>query len=336
MPRIRPIPHRHSNRSRPAFALTLALGLGVIPVGPASAATKAAGSRPIDVSAGGTYRVAAGSSVTLQATYAVKGQTKTVADLRAIGAALTAYEKTNGSYPPAALSNDAGVATVSWRVLLLPYLGYGDLYKKFDLTKPWNDPVNAPLLKQMPAVFRGVGATKATTTTGYAGVAGAKQLFQLPQPRLELGVRKSWVTDGIDMTIAVGPVGRDVKLPWTAPADLEVEGTAALGAPKGFDGAGNVATPILFLDGTVRSIPDITETNSVMGWSTIAGGGCTPPTTLELALTPQWDLDGSGTFATISSAATIPAVAKGSRIVKFRVVDDLGGIHLASAKVVAK
>ena len=341
MPPRTPIPRHRIRRVAPVIGALIVLGPAVVPASTAHAASaadarKARASRPVDINAGGTYRVAAGSPVTLRATYAVAGQTKTVADLQAIGAALKAYVAANGSYPPAALSNDAGTPTVSWRVLLLPFLGYADLYKRFDLTKRWDDPANAPLLAQMPPVFRAVGAGKATTTTGYAGVAGAKQLFQSAQPRPGLGVRDAWVSDGADMTIAVGPVGRNVTIPWTAPGDIEVATTAALGTPKGFDGAGTVATSMLFLDGTVRAIPDIIETNNILSWSTIAGGGCSPPSALELRLQPQWDLDGSGTFATVGSVATLARATKGTRVVKFRVVDDLGGLHVASAQVAAR
>ena len=43
---------------------------------------------------------------------------------------------------------------MSWRVELLPQLGLTELYSKFDLAKPWDDPRNLPLLKEIPAVYQ--------------------------------------------------------------------------------------------------------------------------------------------------------------------------------------
>lgn len=68
--------------------------------------------------------------------------------LKAISLAYVKYWQQEQEAP-----NHSVNVKLSWRVYLLPYLGYGDLFKKFDLDKPWNDPVNFSLIDQMPEVF---------------------------------------------------------------------------------------------------------------------------------------------------------------------------------------
>ena len=55
--------------------------------------------------------------------------------------------------PPAGLRDRDGHPLLSWRVLILPYIGYKDLYLRFRLDEPWNSPHNITLLPLMPDVF---------------------------------------------------------------------------------------------------------------------------------------------------------------------------------------
>ena len=64
-------------------------------------------------------------------------------DLKMIGLALHNYHDAYGVFPPAVLKNDQGTVLHSWRTLILPYLDQAPLYQKIDLSKPYNDPVNA-------------------------------------------------------------------------------------------------------------------------------------------------------------------------------------------------
>jgi Protein of unknown function (DUF1559) len=204
------------------------------------------------------------------------GQGVVSANLHAIGQALLAYHAANGSFPPAALTNAAGTATVSWRVLLLPYLGRADLYNRFDLTKTWDDPANKALLREMPAVFRDASRPRNSTETGIAGAGGLKQVFRGTSATLGGGTTRSGVSDGVTMTVAAGPVGPDVHLPWTAPGDIDLAIHDVLGASTGFAGRGGSVTPLLFLDGIVRPIPNAVGPEAMDAWGTVAGGGCTP------------------------------------------------------------
>ncbi len=289
----------------------------------------------VEVVAGGPYTAAPGETVALAGSFAVTDQRETIDDLDAIGAALRAYHDANGSFPPAALLDPAGTPTLSWRVLLLPYLGEQALYDRFDLGASWDDATNSALLEEMPDVYRGAGQSADATDSGYAGVAGAKQLFRGPEASLAGGVRLADVIDADNMTIAVGPVGSGVALPWTAPGDLDLEQVdPTVGTPSGFDGVGSILTPMLFLDGTVRLIPDTTDSDLMHSWSTIAGGGCAPPQSLEVTVQGSWDLDGDGTFETAGGNASLIAGEAGTRTLHFRVFDGLGGVHDSVAELV--
>ena len=67
------------------------------------------------------------------------------ANLTKIAQALNQYQADHGTYPPAYVVDDQGTPTHSWRVLILPQLGYVDLYQRYDMNSPWDSPQNAML-----------------------------------------------------------------------------------------------------------------------------------------------------------------------------------------------
>jgi Protein of unknown function (DUF1559) len=327
-----------SRRRDVALGAAMSCALLVIPAlagGTSTGAAAAASRSTMDVDAGGPYRASVGRRVELVGRVAAAGQGSSVEDLRAIGQALLRYRDANGAFPPSALTSPDGKVLLSWRVLLLPYLGQGALYQRFDLTKPWDDPTNQPLLQSIPAVFRGRGA-KTTTNTAYVGVAGGKQLFQNASAKLDGGMTLNAVSDGATMTIAVGPAGSAVNQPWTAPGDIDLQTGSTLGDSRGFAGIGGKATPMLFLDGSVRTIPNSTDALTVHSWSTIAGGGCSPPEGIQLNFGPSWDLDNDGTFETTGRTTSFLADKPGSRKVRFRAIDDNGVSVVRIATVVVR
>jgi hypothetical protein len=73
--------------------------------------------------------------------------------LAAIGLALESYHQANDCYPPAYLLDKDGKPAHSWRVLLLPYLEYEDLYQRYDFEEPWNGPHNRLLASEIPLEY---------------------------------------------------------------------------------------------------------------------------------------------------------------------------------------
>lgn len=89
--------------------------------------------------------------------------------LNAITLALFTYHEVYGTLPPTPVPGlmDSGGHFLSWRVHLLPFLGYEDLYRQFRLNEAWNSPNNLPLVNQMPDVFRSRDLALGVGTTGF-------------------------------------------------------------------------------------------------------------------------------------------------------------------------
>jgi hypothetical protein len=123
-----------------------------------------------------------------------------------------------GRLPPAVIRDPNGKPLYSWRVLLLPFLEAGDLYKRFNLDEPWDSPHNAALLSQMPKVYSAPSPAgqgpPSSGQTYYQVFTGPGTAFEEPY-----GLRlPADFPDGTSMTILVVEAGTPV--PWTKPADL--------------------------------------------------------------------------------------------------------------------
>lgn len=66
--------------------------------------------------------------------------------------AIREYVTTHG-HAPRCSYDDQQRPLLSWRVHLLPALGYAELYEQFHLDEPWDSEHNRPLLEKMPAVY---------------------------------------------------------------------------------------------------------------------------------------------------------------------------------------
>jgi hypothetical protein len=288
----------------------------------------------LEINAGGPYIATAGSPITLHGKYTVTGQTENIDRLKTIGQALQSYLQDLGSYPPAALLNAQGTATVSWRVLILPYLGHRALYDRFDLGKPWDDPVNLHLLREMPAVYRNSSVGE-TTETGFAGVGGVNTLFEDASAKLGGGRPLSGITQM--QTIAVGPVGAAVHLPWTAPGDIDISMATQLGSLNSFSGGGYPFTPLLFLDGSVHLIPDDVGVGAMNTWTHISSSNgacpCAPPSSVDAGIHAMWDLGTNGTSNVGGWDVTFPASQRGTYSVTLHAFDRFGGQYNGSTTV---
>ncbi len=93
-------------------------------------------------------------------------------NLRQIGLALLNYQVQYGSFPPAYTVDSEGQRLHSWRTLILPYLEQAPLYDQIDLTKPWNDPVNAALFQLHLGVYSCPEIPGSGNQTAYLAVVG--------------------------------------------------------------------------------------------------------------------------------------------------------------------
>jgi hypothetical protein len=87
----------------------------------------------------------------------------------------------------------------SWRVLLLPYLGYEDLYAQYNFEEPWDGPNNSRLADRMPQVYALHGEyEEGKTITNYLSVVGAETAWPTDRKLSEMDVK-----DGVSRTIAI-------------------------------------------------------------------------------------------------------------------------------------
>ena len=162
-----------------------------------------------------------------------------------IGLALHNYADTYGSFPPAYTVDGAGKPLHSWRTLILPDLDQQPLYDQIDLSKPWDDPANAEILKTPVKAYRCPSSDPTSNHTTYLGVAARNGSFFQNTPR-----EVEDFTDGLAMTWMVIEVPREHSVHWGSPTDADEALILSLNPPsklphdKGFH--------VLFGDGRVE------------------------------------------------------------------------------------
>jgi hypothetical protein len=177
-------------------------------------------------------------------------------NLKQLMLALHEYSEANkGRLPPPAVLDQKGKPQLSWRVLILPYIGEKGLYEKFKLDEPWDSPHNKKLLKEMPRAFAPPGfKTKAPYTTFYQALVGPGAAWEI---RFKAGAPfnaevlkfPASFTDGTSNTI--GLVEGAKAVPWTKPEDVTYDPKGALPKLGPTKGGFNAA----IMDGSTRFIP---------------------------------------------------------------------------------
>jgi prepilin-type processing-associated H-X9-DG protein len=165
-------------------------------------------------------------------------------NLKQIGLAIHNYGGDGAILPPAAITSNTKQPLLSWRVAILPQLGYGGLYARFHLGEPWDSPHNLALLKEMPKEYACPRGRHPRGHTVYKGIVGTQAAFELTR-----GVDIREFLDGTSNTVLVGETASSV--PWTKPEDQElVDGGLAVAFSSWHHGGFNV----LFVDGSSRFI----------------------------------------------------------------------------------
>lgn len=135
--------------------------------------------------------------------------------LKQIALALQEYHDEYGSLPPPYLTDGNGRRTVSWRVLILPYIEQGDLYRQFHLSEPWNSPHNSKLTSQMPEIFECPRHVRSGGYSSFVAVVGKGTVWRASKP-----VSHDEIKDGMSVTVLVAETSDPVL--WTEPRDIEV------------------------------------------------------------------------------------------------------------------
>lgn len=141
--------------------------------------------------------------------------------LREINEAIQKYVKEKGTFPLREIQSDDGESLLSWRVALLPYLGYESLYNKFHLNEPWDSPHNSTLLKEMPSIYRNSSADLASGYTTFVAPYGAtdekrKTVWDIvPRNMMD-------VPEEEQESILLVEVSSEAGVPWSSPDDFNV------------------------------------------------------------------------------------------------------------------
>lgn len=171
------------------------------------------------------------------------GRPRRIAQLQQIASALAGYTFDYEGHFPAEATYDAnGKPLLSWRVQILPYLGYERLYDEFHLNEPWDSPHNIALLDRMPEEFGDEGSE-----TRIVVFAGGGTPFDGTE-----GLTRTQISDGLSNTIFCIRAGADKRVTWTKPADLSFVADAV---PESIGAVSEDGFEALFFDFRVRVLP---------------------------------------------------------------------------------
>lgn len=190
--------------------------------------------------------------------------------LTKIGLALHEYHNAHNHFPSPAIFNSEGLPLLSWRVAILPYLGYQSLYERFHLGEPWDSAHNRVLLAEMPSEFAcPAGPRRTTGQTPYQVVVGpAIDSHSINTPfDSTRGVDLREITDGTSATVLVFEA--DTPVPWTKPDDLRWTPEGPLPRLAGNHAGG---TYVLLADGGTRFFKSTTRPDLLRAILTINGG----------------------------------------------------------------
>jgi hypothetical protein len=144
--------------------------------------------------------------------------------IKRLGVALNEYHEAHGHFPAPVVAGRDGSPLLSWRVALLPYLGYRSLYERFHLEEPWDSPHNRALVAEMPRELAcPSGPERRLGQTPYLVIVGPKSDPWGASTPFEpaRGVAIHEITDGASNTILV--LETDSPVAWTKPEDLRWE-----------------------------------------------------------------------------------------------------------------
>lgn len=137
-------------------------------------------------------------------------------NLKRISVALQSYHDDYGTFPPPYSWNANGSRTVSWRVLLLPYLDGTGLYELIDRSVPWDHPSNRRYNDDhMPSVFMCPSDDgTSVSTTPYIAICGDKTIWEYESCR-----SRNATTDNTTLLVVES---EEYRVPWMSPYDPDV------------------------------------------------------------------------------------------------------------------
>jgi hypothetical protein len=139
---------------------------------------------------------------------------------------------------------------LSWRVHILPFIGFTELYQEFKFDEAWDSPHNIKLLPKMPAIYSPIADMNETVElkpyhTTYVAPVGSKTVFGQEEP-MSFGN----ITDGTSNTIAFVELKREHAIPWTSPEEYPFDESNPTAKLRNYNGK----TVIALFDGAVVNV----------------------------------------------------------------------------------
>ena len=205
---------------------------------------------------------------------------------RTLAIAAHGHLDSRGRFPVTGASNfdEQGNPYLSWRVHVLPYMGYQNLYERFNLTEPWDSPNNLSLLPEMPDLFRSADDSADTTATRVQTFTGPDAPFGYRALGTDqLGPRNTELVDGFSNTILFVEAAGEQAVLWTKPDDLAFDKNDPL---AGIDVSEGIRT--VFFDISLATLrPDIPE-SAFSALVTRAGSETVAASSFELSNSGQF------------------------------------------------
>lgn len=158
-------------------------------------------------------------------------------NIKQIGLAFHNFHDTQKHFPAsAAICDKDGKPLLSWRVAILPFIEEQALFDEFHLDEPWDSEHNIKLLERMPKIFADPAQRDPAGKTTLLLPVQSETVFPPSiEPKLNNtkfrnkplviaeGLTYRDITDGTSQTILLVEVAPESAVPWTKPADWEVD-----------------------------------------------------------------------------------------------------------------
>ena len=198
----------------------------------------------------------------------VRGQC--IQNVEKIAKAMNAYAQDYGSYPPpTTFAADGKTPMHSWRVLILPYLGYQNLYNQFDLDTAWDSNVNQLAALEIPKEYQSPASIQVSgLEPNYFLVTGPGTLFPSSGPMGPTGLIDSAAKT---LLLVQAENGTLQSGKWTEPGDFDI-GSTSLSIGVDIGGSHEGGAVAATVDGRGHFLREDIDPSVVKALLTPAGG----------------------------------------------------------------
>ena len=189
----------------------------------------------------------------------------TTNSMKQLALAMHNFHDNWNAFPAQSLVDKQGKRLLSWRVMVLPYLGQYALYQEFHQDEPWDSEHNQKLIEKMPAVFRSAGKNAKPGTTRFVAPLTKRSTMGRVGPAVSM----QNIVDGTSNTIWLVQADESHAVIWTKPDDLVIDEKDPIGSMIGPETKGFWTS---FADGSVRFLSRDIDATTLMNLFSIDGG----------------------------------------------------------------